>query len=190
MTQDIIIIKNSTIAKIKEILNEWMPLYSDSIPDGFNFELCKLEDGRVIVKVVVKLNDDLFFYLVNYLCYPEKMEDRQYAEGFRSLTENGFKGDRALIYIPEEDTDYDNVYVVTDKDEVFKVDFGGKVTAQKSSKTYQLPEFVIPDNSEKLEFNREIQAVKKRESSNKMTYIKFAAVIILVICFAVIMSTI
>ena len=112
ITEKIIIIKGGSYNDVKKALRQWIDLYLDNPSDDFRLELYKNGRGRHIVKVDQRVKNDLFFYLVNYLKYPEGIEYNVDIEGFTTGEANSNLDDQELlVYISENDKEYDNVYI-------------------------------------------------------------------------------
>merc|ERR1711991_412988 len=93
-----------------------------------------------LIKADNKLDNERFFYLINYLKYPENIQYDATVEGFtKGGSENVLKNKNLLVYISPTDNEYDNVLIATSENENFKVDFGGRIIKTAENKQYKLP---------------------------------------------------
>ena len=140
MSDNLIFINGGAYANIKKALRQWMTTYSDDLPDDLTFEIYKNARGKHIIKADERLNNWLFYFLINYLNYHEVIEHKVEIEGFTTGKDNDVLKDKKLIvYISPDDKDGDNVYVTTTENNNYKVDFGGKITEADENKPYYLP---------------------------------------------------
>ena len=137
MEKNIILIKGGSHSDVKKALQQWIDLYSDSISESLRFELYKNGKGNHVIKADPRLDNERFYYLVNYIKYPEGIKYNIDIEGFTKGEDNIYlSGKKLLIYIPENDSEYDNVFAVTKENEHFKIDFGGGVKSVSSTKAF------------------------------------------------------
>jgi hypothetical protein len=148
-------IKNGHYNDIKKALRQWIDLYSNDLPDDFAFKLYKHGQDCHIIKTDERLNNELFYYLINYLNYPENIEYNINIEGFTTGKEdNILKNKKLLIYISPTDEDYDNVFVTTNDGKNYKVDFGGKITEANEMHSFKQPADLILEKPEILRVNK------------------------------------
>jgi hypothetical protein len=137
---NLITVQGGAFTDVKKALQQWADGYSDQLPKDYTIKLYRNGRGNHVVVPDPLENIDLFFYLVNYLEYPEDITYKVKVEGF--VTGKGdarIEGKAILVYVPEDDKEYDNVYVVTEEGKQYKIDFGGKITAVQSNKSYEVP---------------------------------------------------
>ena len=79
---NLITIKGGVYNDIKKALKQWIELYNDQLQDELTFELYKNGRGNHIIKADNRLDNELFYYLVNYLKYPKNIEYNIKIEGF------------------------------------------------------------------------------------------------------------
>jgi hypothetical protein len=169
---NIIEIKGTSLSSVKKVLKNWIALYSDSFPSKLNFKLFEKETDCQII-VADKLLDNLhFFYLVNFLEYPEGIEYNVEIKGYTKgkNIDKKLNNKELLIYISKTDKEYDNVYAVTKHRSHYKINFSGKVTEHIDNKAY------TPIDISKLEDpiilstrNKKIKQVKKHNSDAKIS---------------------
>jgi hypothetical protein len=147
--ENLILIRGGNYLDVKKALEDWLSNYQDSFQHQFIFELFKLDDRLFAIQVDRRLDNDRFYYLVNFLQYPFDITYTVQVEGFtieKDVSE--LEGEELLIYISEDDTDYDCVYVTTSQNEHYKIDFGGRVTETEETKSYYHPENLNLQNPE------------------------------------------
>jgi hypothetical protein len=146
---NLIIIKGGAYVDIKKALRQWIQLYYSQLDHDFSCQCYPYGHGHHIIIVDSRLDNELFFYLVNYINYPENIAYNVDIEGFTAGKDHQqLKGKRLLVYISPTDTEHDNVFVVTFEQENFKVDFGGKITRIQDAKRYQYPTISLVDQPE------------------------------------------
>ena len=166
MENNSIIIKGGANSDIKKALQQWMNLYEKDLAADFRLELYKNGRGHHIIKADSRLDNDRFYYLVNYLYYPEGINYTIDIEGFTIATNPELiKNKNLLVYISDTDKEVDNVYVVTEDNNTFKIDFGGKVKPADGNRQYHVPEIGELSNPEKIRFNK-IRTVTNRETDS------------------------
>jgi hypothetical protein len=144
--KNILFIDGGAYTDIKKALVQWIDPSSDILKKDLTFELYKNEKDRYIIKADDDLSNEQFNYLLNYLKYPEEIEYKINITGFTTITKPTVFpkeriGEEILIFIPESDDEYDNVYWVTKDNQVYKTDFGGTTIESEISKTYKEIEF-------------------------------------------------
>jgi len=161
---NLISIKGGAYNDIKKALRQWIDLYSKDLADGLTFELYKNGIENYSIQADKKLDNERFYFLINYLNYPEGIDYKIDIEGFTIGKEkNQLKGKDLIVYISPTDNEYDNVFVTTSENKCFKIDFGGRITEEKNLKLYQLPlnlnqgisEIILVEN--KLKIKDEIE---------------------------------
>lgn len=74
LQNNLILINGGAYTEVKKALKKWIDLYSDQLENDLDFQLYKNGNGNHVIKVDDKLNNESFFYLVNYLNYPEGID--------------------------------------------------------------------------------------------------------------------
>lgn len=167
-TDNLILINGGAYNDIKKALRQWIDLYSKDFPDGISFKIFKNGRGNHIVQADKSLDNERFFYLVNYLNYPEGIEYKIDIEGFTTgKGKNQLEGKKILVYISKTDKEYDNVFVTTSENQTFKVDFGGKITETRENKIFNYPTDLILDYPETIKINRKTNVQKEEEINEK-----------------------
>jgi len=169
ITDNLITIKGGAYNDIKKALQQWIDMYSSKLHDGLIFELYRKGKGNHIIKVDEKLDNELFYYLVNYLVYPENIEYKIEIRGFTTgKDENILKNKKLLVYISTTDKDGDNVFVTTNENRNYKIDFGGKITETNESIIFMQPDTLSFENPEFLKVNKKeyLEKAKKISKDN------------------------
>ncbi|HPE57461.1 MAG TPA: hypothetical protein P5514_02490 [Bacteroidales bacterium] len=103
-------------------------------------KLYSISDKNHLIDVDPQLDNTRFYFLVNYLIYPKNMNYTVDVTGYtRGLENNILKGKQLMVYIPANDSEYDNVFVCTSENQNFKVDFGGKISPVNQNRIYTIP---------------------------------------------------
>ncbi|MPR36154.1 hypothetical protein [Salmonirosea aquatica] len=168
-TDNLIIIKGGAYNDIKKALRQWIDLYSKDLQDDLTFQIFKNGRGNHIIQADKKLDNDRFFYLVNYLNYPEDIKYKIEIEGYTTGKDNNqLKGKDLLVFISLTDKEYDNVLVTTSENENFKVDFGGKITETRDKRIFNYPTDLILKYPETININRK-EIEHKEEKINEIS---------------------
>jgi hypothetical protein len=166
-TDNLIIIKGGAYNDIKKALRQWIDQYLKDLPEGLTFQIFKNRRGNHIIQADKRLDNERFFYLVNYLKYPEDIEYKIEIEGYTTgKDKNQLKDKDLLVYISSTDKEYDNVFVATSENENFKIDFGGKITEIIENKIFNYPTDLILEYPETIKINRKA-IVQKEEEINQ-----------------------
>ncbi|MCF7567281.1 hypothetical protein L3X37_02730 [Sabulilitoribacter arenilitoris] len=163
---NLIIIKGGSYINIKKALQQWIDLYSENFSNNLQFELYKNGRGNHIIKADDRLDNNRFFYLVNYMDYPENINYNVDIKGYTKAREldKQLDNQELLIYIPKSDTEYDNVYAVTKDNRHFKIDFGGKIKEVTGDITFSSHNIEKLENPETLKAS--LHKRKKREEDS------------------------
>jgi hypothetical protein len=143
MTFDnLIIVKGGSYSDVKKALKQWIFEYHKDLNDDFKFKVFKNGRGNHVIQADDRLDNCRFNYLINYLQYPIDIEYKVSVIGFTvandpEIYNQELLGKRIQVYIPEDDTEYDVVYIVSEYNQVYKVDFGGKTTKLDYKGEYQ-----------------------------------------------------
>jgi hypothetical protein len=173
---NLIKIKGGSYDDIKKALKQWIMLYSNELGNNIKFELYKIEQESYMIVADKRLNNEKFNYLINYLRHPEEIEYKIDIEGYTTAREEKTYSKRLLnkkiiVYVPNNDKEYDNVFVTTEDSETYKIDFSGKVTLQNESKTFFTPDFdtTLLQRPERISLNKqEIAEIEKEKSKNRL----------------------
>jgi hypothetical protein len=130
-----------TRTKLERDLKEVCELYNG---DGGRMypELEQTGETEFVLTFPCDIDLKSFCYLVNYLCYPVSGGDRARVTGWTTATAGDrwitpeLAGKRLMLYVPEQDREYDNVYATSEDDKCYQFGFDGK--------TVPLPERIRP----------------------------------------------
>nr|WP_320037906.1 hypothetical protein [uncultured Bacteroides sp.] len=174
-----IIISGGLGDDIKKAIRQWLALYSTELVNNIKFELFKLGQERFLIVADKRINNEYFNYLINYLRYPEGIEYNISIDGYTTLCDKeiypqNLLDKKAQIYISDNDKEYDNVFLTTEDNETYKIEFSGKVSRLNESRTFsipdidtnllQKPEIIVLDKKEiaELENEKMMKSVKNR----------------------------
>ena len=189
MDNNIIIIKGGAYSDIKKALQQWMNLYEKDLLSDITLELYKNGRGHHIIKADKRIDNERFYYLVNYLYYPEGISYTIDIEGFtKAANPEIIRNKNLLIYIPETDKEGDNVFAVAEDNNTFKIDFGGKVKPADGNRQYRIPEIGELSNPEIIRANK-IRVVTNRENDTQEDPGKRFRIISLILLAAIILSS-
>lgn len=182
---NLIFIKGGAYSDVKKALQQWIDLYSNDLSSGLTFELFKLGRGKHMIQVDKRLDNERFFYLINYLNYPENIHYKIEIEGFTTgKLDNKLLNKNLLIYIPPTDNEFDNVYISTSENKHFKFDFGGRISEINEGRNYQIPDSKCDEKPEIIEVikNKLVQTeVSNNNSTTKFKQFSTIAGLVLVI---------
>jgi hypothetical protein len=181
---NLIVITGGAYKDIKKALKQWVDLYSKDLENGLTFQIFKNGIGNHIIQADKRLDNERFYYLINYLKYPEGIEYKIDIEGFTTGKEkNQLIGKPLLVYISPSDKEFDNIFVTTSENENFKVDFGGRITEVRDNKLYIFPnnltlsvsENIIVQNNKDLNTQSESSTDKLEKRFKIISVIIFSA---------------
>ena len=168
IVNNLIIVEGGTGNDIKKALCQWIDLYASKLPDDFSFKVSMNHTGAHLIQADAMLDNDLFFFLVNYLDCPKGIKYDVKAKGFAIGKKNDIlNGKKLLVYISSADKEGDNVFVATSENENFKISFSGKITKVEDNTTFALPTELNFDNFEIIRSN--IQQEERRKSQKNLT---------------------
>lgn len=133
MKENYIIVENVSAQDIESILTDFANEYPDANPVKGIQLYAKQNDARsFLVGFTNRPDFDIFSFCINYLRYPRGFENFDpYVRGY-FRTENlhtggGFNmGEWVVVYLSENDTEYDNVSVVNENNHTYLYSFTGK----------------------------------------------------------------
>lgn len=137
---NLVIIKGGAYNDVKKALKQWIDMYSRDLENGMTFKLYKNGKGNHIIQADKNLDNERFYYLINYLKYPVGIVYNVDIKGFTFGKDcNQLKGKDLLVYISPTDDEFDNVFVTTSDNENLKIDFGGKIIEISDDRIYNHP---------------------------------------------------
>lgn len=195
--ENFIVIRDSSYNDIKKALLQWIELYTEDLTFEVSFELYKIDIETYLISVDKRIENEDFNYLVNYLRYPEDFDYTFNTEGYtvaknKELYPREIIGKKLQIYVPDNDKEYDIVYAQTEDNEIYKIEFRGKVHKINDLKAFNYPNIDIGQLSkpEKIKLSRvDIkEKQKKTETVNIEKRFKIIPIIIGFILFLNILS--
>jgi hypothetical protein len=164
MTQNsFITIQDCLLSQIKKAIKQWIDKYEDSLYKDFQITLYQYYTDKYILIPDQKIDNQLFNFLVNYLYYPDNITYKPKISGYTIAKDTTIFPKEKLnyeieIFIPPNDNEFDNVFAVTQYNDVYKIDFGGKTTRVDIKK-----EFLKPNIDFKSLINLQIFRVKPKD---------------------------
>lgn len=160
--QNTIYITGGTYALLIKALEQWIEAYTDVLNPDFIFQINPVSNNKHIIIADKRLDNELFFFLVNYIKFPANIEYNISLKAY-AILKSHFTGKQAMIYIEENDKESDNVYATTTDNEVLKFDFGGKSKQINNSDViFTLPDFQLSDS-------KHSKIIKPKEKKNYKT---------------------
>ena len=122
--------------------------YSVDLKSDYKFLLHKNGRGKHIIEVDERLTNFLFFFLVNYLKYPEDIAYSPEISGFTKAKDTELFSEEELghliqVYVPNDDKGFDQVHVLTSFNVTYSIDFGSKQTKLNTTTSFVAPIFDI-----------------------------------------------
>jgi hypothetical protein len=171
---NLVVIKGGSYAEIKKVLQQWIRLYADDLPDGLTFQLYRNGSGNHIISADEQLDNQRFFFLVNYLKYPEGVNYDIDVEGFTVGKEkNKLFGKIILVHVSPTEEKYDCVHVTTAENENYRVDFDGKISSIKESKKFQLPSNLQLENPDLITVSKKAHLKEKQKAEDESLHKRF-----------------
>lgn len=128
-------------------------LYREKLEVDYVFSLYK--DGRAkhIIEVDKRLDNTHFFFLINYLKYPENIDYNPIINGYCIATDNAYFSDELnnviQVFAPKNESITDVIQVVTENNKAIQIDFSGKVEAVTIEKSFETMDFTAHSNNAK-----------------------------------------
>lgn len=114
---------------IQTPLTEWIHLYADQLSHDATFTILTDSRGYEALVCPTDLDNTLFFFLVNYLAHACTATNRKEVKGFTvGADAPEIAGKALVVYIPNEEKEFDNVTVALSVGEAYTIDFNGKTT--------------------------------------------------------------
>ncbi len=193
--ENLIKIEGGSYDDIKKALRQWIVLYSKDLESNIKFELYRIGHESYLISADKRLNNERFNYLINYLRYPEGIEYNISIEGYTTVRNEkiypkNLLNKKIIVYISDDDKEYDNVFVTTEDNETFKIDFGGKVFKQNKSKIFIIPDIdtTILQRPEKIALTKQERDEIETEKSKKSIKRRFRIILVIIIILTAINS--
>jgi len=190
-------IEKASGQKIMKALYQWIDLYNEILIEGTQFKVYSLKNNYTVIDIVGEITNELFFFLVNYLKYPENINYSIEINAFTQIESKDFPKDlmskQIKIFISKYDEDYDNVYGILETGETYKIDFGGNVTKVKNENNFNYKKTEYSSSPFKVIncHNTKIKKVKN-EINNDNFNLRFKRIstisLIVILCFSFILK--
>lgn len=123
-----------------------MQSYRDQILEDYKILLYKNGRGKHIIEVDDRIENMLFFYLVNYMIYPEWINYSPKVVGYttandKTLFDSHILGTRIKVSDAMNTKGADQIEVVTSNFDKFRIGFDGKIKAIKGAAILSEPEW-------------------------------------------------
>ena len=144
----LIIIEGTNYEDIKNVITAFCKMYNkESIK--VTPRLIKISITKFAILFPYDVDFEIFCYLVNYLTYPMELKWNVEVTAWTTTTKNDIwitsttADKKIMIFIPPDDDEYDNVYLLTSENICYKLEFAGeeeKLILQ-TSKRYTPPDY-------------------------------------------------
>jgi hypothetical protein len=133
-----IIIRDCTKDELKTILNDWLVMYVEGLKSKLIFEIAEITPNVFILKMDKSIDDTHFFFLINYFAYPIDFKKTFEVAGYTTATKHKtLLNKKIYVFLNEQDTEYDNVWVTTEDNETYKFDFSGRFKKMNYENKYK-----------------------------------------------------
>ena len=121
-----------TDVELEKIISKFQMKYKGRLHSTFSIVPTQIQSNTFVFRFPGDIDPEYFRYLVNYVRYPEDIEEagRSILVAGKTTLNNQFSlplpslvGQKAIIYVPTNDTEFDLVYIRTDRGEVYKDSF-------------------------------------------------------------------
>ncbi len=142
-----VILNNTSSIEIDSILTGFCNMYNKKSYQALP-RLYKLSDKQFAITFPYDIDFDIFCYFVNYVHYPMGFEKSFEVTGWTTtrkgqiwITEKS-ADKRVMLFIPTDDTEYDNVYLTTNDNVGYKLGFA--MGEEKQLLDFPKKQFVKP----------------------------------------------
>ncbi|MCC2547354.1 hypothetical protein LJY25_12940 [Hymenobacter sp. BT175] len=124
----LIIVDGAALSDVSAALARFSSLYNES-GVVVRTRLVELSQSRFALVFPYDITFDRLCYLVNYLTYPEGIDWPAKIYGWATIrpADEWFRvveaGKKAILFVPEDDQDHDNVFLTTEDNRGYKLDF-------------------------------------------------------------------
>jgi len=156
----IILVENVSLDDLKKAIQQFCNSYNQ---DNFKAlpSLSIVSGNRFIVTFPYDIDFDIYCYFVNYLYYPEDIACKPVIKAWTTTktSDKWMKDDivnkKVMLYIPDDDKDYDNVYLTTSDNIEYKMGFALGRSVKKLNEIKQL--YSEPVKQDELKSQEAIQ---------------------------------
>jgi hypothetical protein len=155
----IVVINDINAAEMHKIITDFCNIYNKENYQALP-RLFQINDKDFAITFPFDINFDVFCFYINYIRYPMNFDKSFQVMGWATTK----KGDSwiasknanksAVFYIPEDDTAHDNVFMTTNDNICYKLDFGSTKGEELlgNSKHKFVPSPLVSFNLENKEF--------------------------------------
>ena len=125
-----ILLRGWNRAELERILSDFLRQYD--LPSISSLGLAQRPNGVLAVTFPTDILPKFLLFMINYICYPKDMDlsgrsivvlCRVVLTAAFGLPDPALVGQRAEIYVPTDDTDYDLVYARVESGAAYKISF-------------------------------------------------------------------
>lgn len=150
-------IKNIYYSEVKKAVQQFCKKYNEDTNDHGEpliAKLVKISPTETVILFPYNTDFDMFSFLVNYLYYPENIFYKGEIKAWMTVDKEDASASviadkKIMMYIPSEDSEYDNVYLVTQENIYYKNDFS-KSNIKSLDNSFYLPYKEPPYNHAEL----------------------------------------
>ena len=134
--EDIVFIENAKPEDLQKALKDFCKTYNQGGKVAF-LNLNTYEGNIYSITFRKPIPFDVLEYLINYLHYPFGIDHKPNIRAWATIKPDASWIDKALhnkqvmLYIPEDDKEYDNVYFITQENQAYKDSFRADETLKK-----------------------------------------------------------
>lgn len=166
-----IIIRGGTFSQVKKALKQWLDLNSQQISSDFSLELKHVDRSVFVVEAPQDMDNEFFYYLVNYLKYPEDIFYKADIVGYTvGKDSNRLLGKKLMVFVAQNDDEYDNVSFTDEDGKAYFWSFGKRIKEVELQRAYEpVFEYSEMETSEVLKPNLNRKKDTKREEFENIT---------------------
>ncbi|HAD98478.1 MAG TPA: hypothetical protein DCG19_13800 [Cryomorphaceae bacterium] len=124
----LVVIENGSVSDIKQAITQFCNMYNK---DSFKAlpRLTEISESKSLVTFPYDIGFEMYCYFINYLHYAENITHNPKVFGWTTTkpgdewVKEGIVNKLVMLYIPSDDTDYDNVYLTTSDNQGYKMGF-------------------------------------------------------------------
>ena len=153
----IVTVKNVNDKEIKQVIQQFCDVYNQETFRALPI-LSSISEKEFVITFPYDIDFETFCYFVNYLHYPNDIiyDPEIIAWGTTKSGDSWMTDElinkQVMLYIPEDDQDYDNVYLTTSDDLGYKMGFAMGEESRpldKPCKMYQAPAMQLSELKDK-----------------------------------------
>lgn len=160
----IVVISGLSYAEVEKLTGDFIKQYSQDKPLDVRFELSTIDSRDILVRFSDEITFDVFCFYVNYAQYPVGDFAEHKVIGWSGLqkmnelvsSKDNIPSDlgskNAMFYLSPNDSEYDQIWFVTDTNENYVVSFAyhGKISPSSEQMRYLAPKIYEASNTSKV----------------------------------------